>query len=422
MATGDNIELEDIKEYHTNNRVHFVIKPNEFTKFSNLDIEKKLKMTGSIQLTNMVLFNHQGKLQKYATIKEILDEFFNLRISLYDNRKKYLISRLKRDLQILSNKARFILAVIDEEIKVKNVKKKDICKQLLAKNFTQMKDMPKILSTKPQFLDKKPKNAEEEGENENEEQQIEKEEDLYKEYSYLLNMSIWSLSFEKVEAMKKEVKSKEEELNVVEKTTLEMMWVNDLDQFLLMLDDVEAEEEKSRVDRPQVKGNAGTKRARPKKKVVEETKDNNESEIAKPKKKTAKPKKEEEKKTQSEKPSETKPKPVVKKQQQATISFPKKEEEKKSTTNTQLPLLERIAERIQASTSFQSAMENDTQGDKRKAPGALQGKPVARKKFVDLEDSSELTEGKNENFDNGNTDSIVVTFVFFMISGELKNF
>ena len=284
MATGDNIELEDIKEYHTNNRVHFVIKPSNFTKFSNSDLDKKLKMIGSIQLTNMVLFNHHGKLQKYATIKDILDEFFTLRISLYDKRKKYMISRLKRDLEILSNKARFILAVINEEIKVRNVKKKDICKQLLEKKFTQMKDMPKILSTKPQFLEKKPQNAEEEGENENEEQKVEKEEDLYKEYSYLLNMSIWSLSFEKVEAMKKEVKKKEEELNVVEKTTLEMMWVNDLDQFLLMLDEVEAEEEKSRVDRPQVKGNAGKKRVRQKKKVEETKEDDSEKNLKKQRK------------------------------------------------------------------------------------------------------------------------------------------
>jgi DNA topoisomerase-2 len=276
-----------------------------------------------------------------------------------------------------------------------------------------MKDMPKILSTKPQFLEKKPKNAEEEGEDENEEQQVEKEEDLYKEYSYLLNMSIWSLSFEKVEAMKKEVKTKEEELNVVEKTTLEMMWVNDLDQFLLMLDEVEVEEEKSRLNRPQVKGNAGKKRARPKKKV-EETKEDD-SEKVKPKKKTTKPKKEEESKTPSEtkqKPSETKPKPVVKKQQQATINFPKKEEEK-PTTKTQLPLLERIADRIQASTSFQSALEDNTQGDKRKAPGDLQGKPVARKKFVDLEDSLEFLEGEKENLDSINKDSAVVIFVFW---------
>ena len=84
-------------------------------------------------------------------------------------------------------------------------------------------------------------------------------EDLTKEYNYLLSMSIWSLSYEKVEQLKKEVTRKEEELNVVNKTTLEMMWINDLDQFLMVLDEVEEEEEKMRVNRPKVKGKGGKK-------------------------------------------------------------------------------------------------------------------------------------------------------------------
>ena len=45
---------------------------------------------------------------------------------MYEKRKAYLISKIKRDVEILYNKKRFILAVIDEEINVKNTKKMNI--------------------------------------------------------------------------------------------------------------------------------------------------------------------------------------------------------------------------------------------------------------------------------------------------------
>ena len=437
MASADKGEIEDIKEYHTNNRVHFNIKPADFKKFVSGDLDKKLKLQTSLQLTNMVLFNHKGKLKKYASTKEILNEFFDLRISFYDKRKNYLISRLRRDLEILSNKCRFIRAVIDEEIKVRNVKKLDICQQLFLKKFVQMKDMPKILSTKQ--IEKKPKvvndDQEENAENAENDDMIETE-DLTKEYNYLLSMSIWSLSYEKVEQLKKEVTRKEEELNVVNKTTLEMMWINDLDQFLMVLDEVEEEEEKMRVNRPKVKGNGGKKaRAKPKKKVDEE-KEGEETE--KPKKKPAAKAKKEEKKSSDEakvkKEEKTssdgkdqKDKPIIKKEEkqvsskQMTLNFSRKtikEEEKKENPSTKIPnLQERLEAKLtsqQTSTSFIQGYENFSQKNeendngKRKATSHLDGKAVSRKKFVDSEDELSFLERDKENEESGNKEPVVL--------------
>ena len=90
MPNGQKIaEIEDIREYHTNNRVHFRIKPSNFNEFIREDIDKKLKLQTTLQITNMVLFDFQGKIKKYASTKEILEDFFRL----YPRRKTALGNR-----------------------------------------------------------------------------------------------------------------------------------------------------------------------------------------------------------------------------------------------------------------------------------------------------------------------------------------
>lgn len=62
----------------------------------------------------MVLFNAEGKLTRYSSASDIMEEFFEVRMAAYNKRKEYLMSRLSRDLGILSNKRKFIEAVISE--------------------------------------------------------------------------------------------------------------------------------------------------------------------------------------------------------------------------------------------------------------------------------------------------------------------
>ena len=288
MVTGDkdkdNAELDDFKEYHTNNRVHFLLQPTSglLRKFIDEGIDKHFKLTTTISTNNMVLFDSQGKLKRYTSVKDILDEFFDLRLKFYEKRKDYLISKLTRDLAILSNKTRFILAVINEEIKLRNVKKKTLCETLLQKGFIQMKNMPKILSTRVQEEEKKEEEAEEE---------IEPEESLLpqsernvevaaKEFNYLLSLPLLSLTYEKVEALKKELEGKEDELEVINRTTPQRMWNNDLEQFMIVLDEVEKQEEDDRINRPQAKGGQGLKKP---KKVVNKKKKEGEDEGVKKK-------------------------------------------------------------------------------------------------------------------------------------------
>ena len=65
-------------------------------------------LRSKLSTNNMVLFNSEGRLEKYEEISVIMEEFYNVRYKHYENRKEYLKSAVKRELEILTNKQRFI--------------------------------------------------------------------------------------------------------------------------------------------------------------------------------------------------------------------------------------------------------------------------------------------------------------------------
>merc|ERR1719191_2490474 len=103
--------------------------------------DKVFKLKSSMSTTNMVLFDAEGKIQKYESALDILKDFVNLRLNVYDKRKKYLISKLTREKEILSNKARFILMVVKGELELRKRKKADLLKDLKDRKFTPWSEL-----------------------------------------------------------------------------------------------------------------------------------------------------------------------------------------------------------------------------------------------------------------------------------------
>ncbi len=88
---------------------------------------------------------------------------------------------------MLDNKVRFLLAVIKEEIVVRNRKKADLLNELAAKKFAPFYKKKKEKQTVP--------GEEAEGSGEEEE---EPKGDKARGYDYLLSMPLWNLTMEKV--------------------------------------------------------------------------------------------------------------------------------------------------------------------------------------------------------------------------------
>lgn len=82
--------LEDMAEFHQDNTVHFVLTLKK--SVSELEKEdggltKKLKLVSSLSSNNYVLFDKNSKIKKYADEKQILEEFYGLRLEMYNKRK-----------------------------------------------------------------------------------------------------------------------------------------------------------------------------------------------------------------------------------------------------------------------------------------------------------------------------------------------
>merc|ERR1719265_836810 len=111
----------------------------------------------------MVLFDADGKIAKYATALDILRDFVNLRLKVYEARKKYLVDKITREKEILSNKARFILMVVKGELELRKRKKADLLKELRDRKFPPWSEL-EDKSSKPN--EPKKKNDEDEEEEE----------------------------------------------------------------------------------------------------------------------------------------------------------------------------------------------------------------------------------------------------------------
>lgn len=74
-----------------------------------------------------------------------MNEFFGLREKLYHKRKEYMLAKLLKDCTTLENKVRFILGVVNEEIKINKVKRKIIVQTLKAMGFKTKSEIDTIL-------------------------------------------------------------------------------------------------------------------------------------------------------------------------------------------------------------------------------------------------------------------------------------
>lgn len=216
--------LKRIDEAHTDTTVKFILHFEDEVLEKILDgppdkrginlFEKTFKLTSSISVNNMILYDRNHTLKKYKDTTEITEDFYLLRQELYVRRRKYMLSELKKRKMLLTWKAAFIVAVNsddeNENIKVRNVPKKDVYKQLEQRNFPKqingdlikLKDIVEIT-----------------------------DDDANKAYDYLMSMAIYSLTQEKVEELKKEQGEVESQYDILKDKTHLDLWLADLDKL-----------------------------------------------------------------------------------------------------------------------------------------------------------------------------------------------
>ncbi|CAG9332775.1 unnamed protein product [Blepharisma stoltei] len=256
LAQLENPIVTDIKEYHTENRVDFHIEVPTLNNLTDSEIMKTFKLQTTLSLSNLVLFNSERKIKKYQGINEIMEEHYLIREYFYNKRKAFLVDKLSVEVAMISNKVRFILMVINNELVINKKQKTVLVAELRRKGFTTKSELDKMF-TSPQ-IHQSDKEVQENDQEESDAGAIKA-----KEYDYLLSMPLWSLTHEKVEQLKREEQDKIHELEVLKNTSIYDMWNQDLDELKKAIEEEWETEERERNKNPAArgKGKKTTKRA-----------------------------------------------------------------------------------------------------------------------------------------------------------------
>jgi DNA topoisomerase-2 len=167
-------------------------------KFTRSDLEKlddeKLVKLLKLEETSTEIYStldESGKLMIFESTTDIIEYFVNFRLTYYHKRKQFLLDKLNRELKILSNKGRFIKAIIDGKLKVNNVAKAQIIEGIESLGLDKIDDS----------------------------------------YDYLLRMPIYSLTKEMYDKLKEDFKIKKEEIVKLEATDPKDMYLLDLTEL-----------------------------------------------------------------------------------------------------------------------------------------------------------------------------------------------
>lgn len=172
------------------NRWTFIIELGPDVK----DIEKDFQLTKKYSFTNMVGYDQNNMIHIYPEVEDIIENFITVRLQYYEMRKEYMIKRLKELMAITESKYKFISAVWNDEIILKN-KKAIVVSQI--ENYKKFK-----------FV---------------------KENDGY---DYLTNMKITKITQEGHDELKKEYDKYVNELKKLIDKSINDMYLEDLNELL----------------------------------------------------------------------------------------------------------------------------------------------------------------------------------------------
>lgn len=157
---------------------------DDLTEYELLD---RLKLVKPITEKYTCIDEHD-RVKEFKSAKEIILSYIEIKKKYLQLRKDYQLKMLNKNLDVNQNKYRFIEMIANDELVINKKSKDEITKNLIKNNFMKIDDS----------------------------------------YDYLLNMSIHSLTKEKMKTLKEQVKSIKENISILKKTSVTEMFINDL--------------------------------------------------------------------------------------------------------------------------------------------------------------------------------------------------
>ncbi|RKO97640.1 hypothetical protein CXG81DRAFT_11420, partial [Caulochytrium protostelioides] len=224
------ILIKDYREYHTESSVHFILTltKEQMEEAEAEGLEKRFKLTSTLNTSNMVLFDKDGRIRKYSSVEEILDEFYDMRLEYYQRRKRHLLMQIEHEYKKADNKVRFIREILSGELVIQKKKRVDVVVLLKARDY-----MP-IITTKAKAVREAASIDEPPPPEDGDEPAADAANDPQGAggYDYLLSMPMYSLTLERIEQLSKDMAAKRAELERLNASRPEDMWQADLKDFV----------------------------------------------------------------------------------------------------------------------------------------------------------------------------------------------
>jgi DNA topoisomerase-2 len=163
------------------------------------EFEKKFRLVSSWKTTNMCCFDADRNIMKYETIGDLLEDYYVVRLALYEKRKAYQLTQMEDHIEELSAKAKFIKGIVDGTIKIMNQTDEVVLASLKKHDLP-----PRSSPENPDSLDA---------------------------YEYLLRMRIDRIKKSAVLEVEKELELTKQNLQELTVTPSAVIWKNELEQF-----------------------------------------------------------------------------------------------------------------------------------------------------------------------------------------------
>jgi len=186
--TGKIKSYEDLCDPKTD-KFHVIIKHSDFSKLSDDEILKTFKQVTTIT-ENLTTIDKNNRVIVFETPEELFKYYFENMFEIIQLRKDYLIQKMESDIRKDFSRYSFIKGITEEKIIISKRTKDNIIQQL------------------EQFSE------------------IIKDEDSY---DYLLRMPVYSLTEEKLNELLDKIRKVKSDLGVLKETTIEQLWLNDLE-------------------------------------------------------------------------------------------------------------------------------------------------------------------------------------------------
>ena len=193
IETKKKTVIRDYEDNSTDKDVNIIVKfaKGYLETKTSIDLEKLLKMSVIKTTHNMHLFNVKEQLKRYNTVREIIDEFYEERLIMYEKRRQYRLKNIEMILKTINNKVLYIEGLLNNKLDLRGKTAITIDTMLL--NFG-----------------------------------LDKEKDSYQ---YLTKMAMDSVSKENVEKLQNQKDKLDVEYKELQSSNAKSLWYTDIEEL-----------------------------------------------------------------------------------------------------------------------------------------------------------------------------------------------